>query len=368
MNIPFLDVGATYRELKPELDAAMQRVLDSGWFILGDEVESFEQSWAKACGADHAVGVGTGLDALVLGLRALSIGPGDEVIVPAHTFVATALAVTYAGATPVFADVDLGTGNLTAELAAPHITSRTKAILVVHLYGQPADLDELLELTRAHGLQLVEDAAQAHGATYKGKPLGGHGAFAAWSFYPGKNLGAFGDGGALTTNDDALAQKVRTLRNYGSPTKYVHEEAGVNSRLDSLQAAVLGVKLAHLEAWNARRAELAAIYDDTLPRDIVQPMERGADRTSSWHLYVVRTAHREKVQAALADAGIGTVVHYPIPCHLQPVYAAEHQGPFPHAEKLGLEVLSLPISPHHTEEQARKVADCLARGVAGSGG
>ncbi len=359
MSIPFLDVGATYRELKTELDAAIQRVLDSGWYILGDEVESFEQAWAKACGADHAVGVGTGLDALVLGLRALGIGPGDEVIVPAHTFVATALAVTYAGGTPVFADVDLGTGNLTAELAAPHITPRTKAILVVHLYGQPADLDGLLELTRAHGLHLVEDAAQAHGATYKGKPLGAHGAFAAWSFYPGKNLGAFGDGGALTTHDDALAEKVRTLRNYGSPKKYVHEEAGVNSRLDSLQAAVLGVKLAHLDAWNARRAKLAAVYDDALPRALVQPMERGADRMSSWHLYVVRTAHREKAQAALADAGIGTVVHYPIPCHTQPVYASARQGPFPNAERLGAEVLSLPIGPQLGVDQVHQVAATL---------
>jgi dTDP-4-amino-4,6-dideoxygalactose transaminase len=250
----------------------------------------------------------------------------------------------------VFADVALGTGNLTAELATPHITPRTKAILAVHLYGQPADLDELLELTRARGLHLVEDAAQAHGATYKGRPVGGHGAFAAWSFYPGKNLGAFGDGGALTTNDPALASKVRILRNYGSPTKYVHEEAGVNSRLDSLQAAVLGVKLAQLDAWNTRRSKLAAVYDEELPRDVVQPMERGADRSSSWHLYVVRTDHRETVQAALADAGIGTVVHYPIPCHKQPVYASALQASFPNAERLGAEVLSLPMSPHHSTD------------------
>ena len=363
MTIPFLDVGATYQELRPALDAAMQRVLDSGWFILGAEVAAFESAWAQACEVPHAVGVGTGLDALVLGLRAMGIGPGDEVIVPAHTFVATALAVTHVGATPVFADVDLDTGNLTATHAAPLITPKTKAILAVHLYGQPADLDELAALCQAHGLQLIEDAAQAHGASYKGHPVGRHGAFAAWSFYPGKNLGAFGDGGAVTTLDADLAAKVRTLRNYGSSRKYLHEEAGVNTRLDALQAAILSVKLGHLKAWNARRATLAKAYDEQLPRGLVTPMTQLGDRTSSWHLYVVRTSRRAAVQAALAEADIGTVVHYPIPCHRQPAYAHAGHRHLPNAERLGEEVISLPMSPHHSMGDIERVAEVL-RGLA----
>ena len=264
MKVPFLDLRAAYLELKPEIDAAIARVLDSGWYILGPEVEAFEAEWAEYCGASHAVGVGNGMDALTLALRALQIGPGDEVIVPSNTYIATWLAVSAVGATPVPVEPDLATYNIDPALIPAAITPRTKALLPVHLYGQPADLDPILAIARQHNLAVVEDAAQAHGARYKGCRIGAHGDVVCWSFYPGKNLGALGDAGAVTTNRADLADRIRVLRNYGSREKYVNELQGVNSRIDPIQAAVLRVKLKVLDEWNARRCRIAALYSQEL--------------------------------------------------------------------------------------------------------
>ena len=269
--IPFLDIGAAYREIKPEIDAAMQRVLDSGWYILGPEVEAFEAEWAAYCGSAHAVGLANGLDALILALRALDVGPGDEVIVPSNTYIATWLAVSAVGARPVPVEPDPATHNIDPARIAAALTDRTTAILPVHLYGQPADLDPIMAIARAHGLAVVEDAAQAHGASYKGRRIGAHGDIVCWSFYPGKNLGALGDAGAITTDNPDLAERIRVLRNYGSRVKYVNEVQGANSRLDPLQAAVLRVKLGHLDAWTERRRALAAHYLCVSPEARARP-------------------------------------------------------------------------------------------------
>ncbi len=348
MTVPFLDVGAAYRELKAEIDAAIQRVLDSGWYILGPEVEAFEAEWAAYCGAGHAVGVANGLDALTLALRALEIGPGDEVIVPSNTYIATWLAVTAVGARPVPVEHDPATHNIDPARIAPSITTATKAILPVHLYGQPADLDPILELAHMHGLRVIEDAAQAHGARYRGKRIGTHGDVVCWSFYPGKNLGALGDAGAVTTDRADIADRIRVLRNYGSRAKYVNEARGVNSRLDPIQAAVLRAKLPHLAAWTDRRGAVAAAYADGL-RDsnlILPHVPEWAD--PAWHLYVVRSAQRDDLQKRLAGAGVGTLIHYPIAPHMQAAYAdlGLAPGALPLARKLAGEVLSLPMGPH----------------------
>uniref|UniRef100_UPI0025795D7F DegT/DnrJ/EryC1/StrS family aminotransferase n=1 Tax=Thioclava sp. UBA3469 TaxID=1947693 RepID=UPI0025795D7F len=264
MIIPFLDLGAAYRELKTEIDAAVMRVLESGWYILGPEVEAFEAEWAEYCGASHAVGLGNGLDALILALRTLDVGPGDEVIVPSNTYIATWLAVSAVGAIPVPVEPDTATHNIDPARLAAAVTERTKVLLPVHLYGQPADLDPILKLAREKGIAVVEDAAQAHGARYKGQRIGAHGDVVCWSFYPGKNLGALGDGGAITTNREDLADRIRVLRNYGSREKYVNEIKGVNSRLDPIQAAVLRAKLPYLDAWTERRREIATAYGEGL--------------------------------------------------------------------------------------------------------
>lgn len=362
MTIPFLDLRAAYLELKPEIDAAIARVLDGGWYILGSEVEAFEAEFAAYSGAAHAVGVANGLDALTLALRALDIGPGDEVIVPSNTYIATWLAVTQCGATPVPVEPDARTYNINPERIAASLTQRTRAILPVHLYGQPADLDPILALARRHGLAVVEDAAQAHGARYRGRRIGSDGDVVCWSFYPGKNLGALGDAGAITTNRADLADRIRVLRNYGSREKYVNEVAGVNSRLDPLQAAVLRVKLRHLDEWNARRRAIAAAYADglqdkglTLPHvpDWAEP---------AWHLYVVRSANRDALQKRLADAGIGTLIHYPIPPHKQKAYADLQLAPdaLPIASQLADEVLSLPMGPHLELARAGEVSALAA--------
>jgi dTDP-4-amino-4,6-dideoxygalactose transaminase len=346
--IPFLDLGAAYRELKPDIDAAVARVLDSGWYILGPEVEAFEVEWAAYCGADHAVGLANGLDALTLALRALDVGPGDEVIVPSNTYIATWLAVSAVGATPVPVEPDPATHNIDPARIAAAITPRTRALLPVHLYGQPADMDRVLQIARAHGLAVVEDAAQAHGARYKGRTLGAHGDIVCWSFYPGKNLGALGDGGAVTTNNADLADRVRVLRNYGSRVKYVNEVQGVNSRLDPLQAAVLRVKLPHLDAWTDRRRALASAYQAGLA-DAGLTLPHVPDWADpAWHLYVVRSPERDALQARLSDAGVGTLIHYPIPPHCQAAYAEMALAPddLPLARRLAGEVLSLPIGPH----------------------
>lgn len=358
-DVPFLDLRAITAELADELQEAISRVLAGGHYVLGPEVERFEAAWAAATGARFCVGVGSGLDALTLALTAAGVGAGDEVIVPAHTFVATWLAVTHCGAVPVGADVDPATGLLDPAAAAAAVTARTRAILPVHLYGQTADLDALAALAARHGLMLIDDAAQAHGATHRGRPVGALTDATAWSFYPGKNLGALGDGGAITTDDAALAERLRALRNYGSHEKYVHVVAGHNSRLDELQAAVLSVKLAHLPAMNARRAAVAERYRERLG---ALALDRTPWGTHAWHLFVVRHPERARLQAQLAAAGVQTLVHYPIPPHRQQVYG-QAAGAFPHAERLSAEVLSLPLGPHLTPADADRVCDAVEAGA-----
>lgn len=345
--IPFLDLRDAYLELKDEIDAAVMRVLDGGWYILGDEVEAFETEWADYCGTSHAVGVANGLDALVLSLRALGIGQGDEVIVPSHTFIATWLAVSSVGAVPVPVEPDPASYNIDPDRIEDAITKKTKALIPVHLYGQPAELDAIVRIARAHGLAVIEDAAQAHGARYKGKRIGGHGDIACWSFYPGKNLGALGDAGAITTNRADLADTVRVLRNYGSREKYVNETAGVNSRLDPLQACVLRVKLRYLDNWTDRRRALASSYRDQLVDTALVLPTIVEDTEPVWHLFVVRSEERERILDILKQAGVGTQIHYPIPPHLQKAYAGLDYGAqaFPLARKLANEVFSLPMGP-----------------------
>jgi len=363
MNVPFLDVRAAYLELGSEIDAAVARVLDSGCYILGPEVEAFEDRFAAYVGAKHCVGVASGLDALHLTLRALGVGPGDEVIVPSNTYIATWLAVTQCGATPVPVEPDEATHNIDPSRIEAAITGRTKVILPVHLYGQPADLDEIVRVADRHGLRVLEDAAQAHGARYKGRPIGGHGTIVAWSFYPGKNLGALGDGGAVTTDDDEMAERLRRLRNYGSPEKYVHETVGYNSRLDPLQAAVLGVKLSYLDEWNERRKAVAKAYAalDGAPGLITPSVPPWADPV--WHLYVLRVTARDEFREALAAGGVTTLIHYPIPPHRQLAYRGHPVATraLPVAERLAGELVSLPIGPHLSEEQLNRVIE-----VAGS--
>ena len=359
--IPFLDLGAAYRELQPGIDAAVSRVLASGYYILGPEVEAFEADYAAYCDAAHCIGLANGLDALHLALRALDVGPGDEVIVPSNTYIATWLAVSQCGAVPVPVEPDPATHNLDPTRIEAAITPRTKVILPVHLYGQPADLDPILAIARKHGLRVLEDAAQAHGARYKGQRIGGHGDAVAWSFYPGKNLGALGDGGAVTTNDPEVADRLRVLRNYGSRVKYVNEVQGYNSRLDPLQAAVLRVKLQHLDAWNARRAAIARQYLEGLAgSDLVLPhVPDGAEPV--WHLFVVRHPQRDALQARLAEVGIGTLIHYPIPPHRQEAYAADGFAPdaFPIASRMADEVLSLPMGPQLQMDDVARVIEAV---------
>jgi dTDP-4-amino-4,6-dideoxygalactose transaminase len=361
MRVPFLDVGATYLELKEELDAAVSRVLSSGWYLLGAEIAAFEEEFAAYVGVKHCIGVGNGLDALHLALRAMNVGSGDEVIVPSNTYIATWLAVNYAGATPVPVEPDLRTYNLDPALIEAAITPRTRAILPVHLYGQPANMDPICEIAQRYGLWVLEDSAQAQGARYRGRRVGGVGHPARWSFSPPKNLGAFGDAGAVTTNDDGLADRLRELRNYGSKVKYVNEERGFNSRLDEIQAAVLRVKLRHLDSWNDRRRRIAAQYLDLLHQtDLVLPwVETCSDPV--WHLFVVRSQQRDQLMRRLQEAGIGVQIHYPIPPHLQAAYRDldRPRGSFPVAEMIHQEVLSLPIGPHLDEAQAASVVATL---------
>jgi len=347
-QIPFLDMKSPYLELREELDAAHRRVMESGWYILGNEVEAFEAEFAAYCGVKNCIGVGNGLDALHLILRGMDIGPGDEVIVPSNTYIATWLAVSYAGATPVPVEPDALTYNLDPRRIEAAVTPRTKAVLPVHLYGQPAEMDMINMIADRHGLKVIEDVAQAHGARYKGRRTGGLGHAAGFSFYPGKNLGAIGDGGAVTTDDDLLAERIRTLRNYGSQRKYINREKGFNSRLDELQAAFLRVKLPRLDEWNERRQQVAQHYLAALRADSLQLPFVAADVEPVWHLFVVRTGMRQQLQDKLHAAGIGTLVHYPIPPHQQQAYSefGFAAGAFPLAEKMAAEVLSLPIGPH----------------------
>lgn len=356
--VPFLDLQAATRELQAEIEDAVLRVTRSGWYVLGPEVEAFEEEYAAWCGAGHTVSVGNGLDALTLSLRAMDVGPGDDVLVPSNTYIATWLAVTQCGARCVPVEPDPATHNIDPARLEALITPATRAIIVVHLYGQPADLDPILEIARRRGLKVLEDAAQAHGATYKGRPIGSHGDAVAWSFYPGKNLGALGDGGAVTTNDAGIAERIRKLRNYGSAVKYVNEEKGVNSRLDPIQAAVLRVKLPHLHAWNARRRAVAAAYLEGLQglQGLTLP-HVPANLVPAWHLFVVETEQRDALQAHLLQQGVATLIHYPIPPHRQDAYAEEAQDmpALPLAERKASQVLSLPIGPHLSQEDAARV-------------
>jgi dTDP-4-amino-4,6-dideoxygalactose transaminase len=355
--IPFLDLGAAQAELRAGIDAAVARVIDSGWYIGGKEVDAFESEFARYVDARHCVGVGNGLDALRLALEAMEIGPGDEVLVPSNTYIATWLAVSHCGATPVPVEPVEGTHNIDPAKLADAITPRTRAILPVHLYGQPADMDPILAVARERGLRVLEDAAQAHGARYRGRRIGSHGDAVAWSFYPGKNLGALGDAGAVTTDDDVLADRLRVLRNYGSRRKYVNEVRGHNSRLDPLQAAVLRTKLAVLDEWNERRAGIAARYLDGLAGTPLGLPEIPDWATPAWHLFVVRHPRREALQQALREQGIETLIHYPLPPHRQQAYADLATSPQPIAERLASEVLSIPIGPHLGEAgQARTLA------------
>lgn len=361
LRVPFLDLRAAYAELRHELEPAVLGVMERGWYLLGEELSAFEAEFAAYVGARHCIGVGNGLDALQLTLRAMGVGDGDEVIVPSHTFIATWLAVTGVRARPVPVDVDPATFVLDPDRVEAAVTSRTRVVLPVHLYGHPAPMTALREVAERHGLRVLEDAAQAHGARLGGRRVGALGDAAAWSFYPGKNLGAFGDGGAITTDDDALADRLRLLRNYGSRVKYAHEEAGVNSRLDDVQAAVLRVKLRALDDWNARRARCASRYATGLAGSALTLPTVAPDADPVWHLYVVRSPDRDRLQVALREAGIETLIHYPTPSHLQGAYRhlASARGSFPIAESLAREVLSLPIGPHLAPEQQDVVITTL---------
>lgn len=359
--IPFLDLKSTNLELEAEFHDALQRVLESGWLILGNEVSTFEAEYARYCNATACVGVANGLDALGLTLRAMDIGPGDEVIVPSNTYIATWLAVSQVGATPVPVEPLPTTYNIDHNQIETAITPRTKAIIPVHLYGQPADMDPILVIARKHGLRVLEDGAQAHGARYKGQRLGAHGDATAWSFYPGKNLGAIGDAGAVTTNDSALADRIRVLRNYGSRVKYHNEVIGYNSRLDELQAALLRVKLRNLDKWNSRREEIARQYLSAFAgANLILPYVPDW-ATPVWHLFVVRHGRRDVFKERLEERGVATMVHYPIPPHLQPAYAPLKLavGSLPISETLHQEVLSLPMGPSMTDEQVAAVVEAV---------
>ena len=367
MSVPFLDLKPAYAELQAEIDAASRRVMQSGWFILGPEVEAFEAEFAAFCGARHCVGVANGLDALELALRAFDVGPGDEVVVPSNTYIATWLAVSAVGATPVPAEPDPRTHNIDPQAVAAAITPRTKAIMPVHLYGQPADMAPIMALAEKHALAVIEDVAQAQGALYDNRRTGALGHVGAFSFFPTKNLGATGDAGGVVTDDPRIADRIRVLRNYGSRRKYVNETRGVNSRLDELQAAILRVKLKHLDAWNGRRRQAAARYTQALagtPGLELPFVPAWADPV--WHLYVVTTAQRRRLTEALDHAGIGWLIHYPIPPHLQDAYADLNlkRGALPIAERLAEQVLSLPIGPHMADEQQAAAIEAVRQALA----
>jgi dTDP-4-amino-4,6-dideoxygalactose transaminase len=368
VKVSFVDFVSPYRELKAELDGAYFRFMESAWYVLGKEVEAFEAEYAAYCGTKYCIGVGNCLDAMHLVLRAWDIGDGDEVIVPSNTYIATWLAISYAGARPVPVEPDPRTFNLDPDRIAEAITPRTRAIMPVHLYGQPADMGPIMALAEKHGLKVLEDAAQAQGARYRGRRVGSLGHAAGHSFYPTKNLGALGDAGAVTTDDAGLADKVRMLRNYGSKQRYYNEVKGVNSRLDEIQAAFLRVKLRHLDDWNSRRKRIAQYYMaefSTLNSQLIVPFApEWADPV--WHLFVIRHPQRDVLQKKLTDAGIGTLIHYPVPPHLAGAYTgvALSNGPFPIAEESACSVLSLPIGPHLTTEQVHTVANAVVVAVA----
>jgi len=367
MKIPFVDFISPYHELKEELDAAYVRFMESAWYVLGGEVEAFEAEYASYCGSTQCVGVGNCLDAMHLVLRAWGIGPGDEVIVPSNTYIATWLAISNAGATPVPVEPDPRTYNICPERIRAAITRRTRAIMPVHLYGQPADMDPIMDIADEHGLKVLEDAAQAQGARYRGRRTGSLGHAAGHSFYPTKNLGALGDAGAVTTNDADLAEKVRCLRNYGSKKRYYNEIKGVNSRLDELQAAFLRVKLRHLDDWNLRRTKIADQYLKLLANldsQLVLPFVPSWAEPA-WHLFVIRHARRDTLQKKLTEAGIGTLIHYPVPPHRSGAYSdgGFYEGGFPVAEELAETVMSIPLGPHLDDQTTACVASEIERAL-----
>jgi len=358
-TIPFLDLGQLNQSIRPLFDEAYNRVMDSGWFIMGPELEAFENEFAQYSEVKHCIGVGNGLEALHLLLKAYDIGPGDEVIVPSNTFIATWLAVTNCGATPVPVEPNIETHNIEPTLIENAITSRTRAIMPVHLYGQPADMDPITEIAEKHGLIVIEDAAQAQGARYKGRRVGSLGHAAGTSFYPGKNLGALGDGGAVLTNDDAIADKVKQLRNYGSTVKYQHDVIGYNSRLDEMQAAFLRAKLSVLDEWNVSRRRIADQYSMLLAQaNVILPIVPDYAEPV-WHLYVIGSQKRDDLKVHLEQQGVSTVIHYPIPPHRQKCYYNYSQYNLPIADKLAKEVLSLPMSPIMSNEQVGQVVAML---------
>jgi dTDP-4-amino-4,6-dideoxygalactose transaminase len=365
MNIPLVDLKAQYLSIKAEIDQAMQSVLDSTGFIGGSTLTRFEQAFADACGLPHCVGVGNGTDAIYLALRAAGLGPGDEVLVPANTFIATAEAVSLTGAKVVFVDVDETNACMDPAQAAAKITKACKAMVCVHLYGRTGDMDALCALASQHGLLLLEDAAQAHLASWKGRPVGSFGQAACFSFYPGKNLGAYGDAGAVVTNDAQLADKVRRIANHGRSGKYDHEMEGVNSRLDSLQAAILTAKLPHLEAWTQSRQRAAATYRELLAPQLLGLTAEPAGGRHVYHLFVIESQQREEIKNALVNEGIACGIHYPVPLpHLAAYRYLGHQpGDFPVSERLASQILSLPMYPELTKEQIERVAAAVNRVV-----
>jgi dTDP-4-amino-4,6-dideoxygalactose transaminase len=368
-KVPFVDLQADYQELKPQIDAAIQQVLDTSSYILGPAVSAFEPAFADFCQVDHAVGVNSGYSAIELALRAFDIGPGDEVITQANTFIATILPILNVGATPVLIDIEPDYYNLDPNRLEAAITPATRAIMPVHLYGHPADMTPIMDLAQRHNLLVIEDSAQAHGATYNGRRTGGLGHAAAFSFYPAKNLGAFGDAGALTTNDPAVAEKVRLLRNLGQPVKYLHDLHGFNYRMDSIHAAILGVKLNHLAAWNENRRNIARRYNELLADlPIVTPAEAPwAEHV--YHLYIIRTARRADLMEHLAQHGVASALHYPVPPHVQKALKHLGYGPgdFPLTERYADEILSLPMYPSMTEAAQLRVAEVMRQFDFGDG-
>lgn len=361
MNTPFLSFGF-HDEIRSELHEASTRVIESGWFINGKEVTAFENEWSRFLGCNHSVGVSNGLDALILSLKALGIGPGDEVVVPSNTYVATALAATHIGATPIFVEPNLETYNIDPERIEAAISEKTKAIMPVHLYGQAAEMDSIMQIAERHGLFVIEDNAQAQGAEHRGQKTGTFGHCNGTSFYPGKNLGALGDAGAVSTNDPELAHKVKVLSNYGSQKKYYNEVIGYNNRLDEMQAAFLRVKLPHLDEWTAQRQAIASAYVEGLNGvgDLVLPSTH-VDSSHVYHLFVVRTKQRDALAEHLSGNGIGTLIHYPVPPHLQECYKdlGYERGDFPIAEEIADTALSLPIWPGMSNEQVRHIAEAI---------
>jgi len=361
MSIPLVDLKAQYQAYKHEIDAAMQRVVDNTSFILGNEVSRFEKDFAAFCTAKHCIGMDSGTAALHLALIVCGVKPGDEVITTTHTFVATAEMISVLGAKPVFVDIDPRTYNIDPNAIERAITPRTRAIIPVDLYGQPADMDPILDLARKHHLRVIDDAAQAHGAEYRGRRTGTMGDVACFSFYPGKNLGAYGDAGALVTNDDELAARTRMLRNHGRVDKYSHQIVGYGYRLDALQAAILGAKLPHLDAWNARRREIADYYTELFTNtDLITPY-CPPHITPIYHIYAVRSKHRDALQKHLKANGIETIIHYPIPLHFQPVYENldYKRGDFPVAEQVADEELSFPMYPELTDTQVQQIVEAV---------